>query len=56
MWCLDLESLKNFKDKFVNKNISGAIVFSENNSAYYGLTYGADLNFGWELVTTKPKN
>lgn len=46
MWSLDLEKLKEFKKKFESKNME-AIVFTENNSGYHGVSFTADLNFGW---------
>ena len=55
MWCLDLEKLKLFKNKFQNKGME-AIVFTDANSGFHGINYSKDLNFGWQLVNTKPKN
>jgi hypothetical protein len=46
MYSLDLEKLWLFKTKFECKN-KEAVVFTESNSGYHGVSYMTDLNFGW---------
>ena len=54
MWSLDLNKLRQFWGKFEAKNME-ALVFSQANSNFHGVSYEEDLNFGWKMVETHSK-